>query len=93
MSPEMLKLANAPDKKGRIDLYYNDYWGVHVTMDEAHKIYNSPRVEKSKDPTIISEGSLEFDKRNELAQSMLSNLEEQCSDKAPIVSQCASKNS
>lgn len=54
----MLKLANAPDKKGRIDLYYNDYWGVHVTMDEAHKIYNSPRVEKSKDPTIISEGSL-----------------------------------
>jgi hypothetical protein len=33
MSPTMQSLMKAKDSKGMVDLYYNDYWGVRVTME------------------------------------------------------------
>jgi hypothetical protein len=41
MSPEMQRL-NLVAEGGMVDLYFNDYWGVRVTLREAKKMSTVP---------------------------------------------------
>jgi hypothetical protein len=43
MSQAMKSMA--PGNQDRVDLYFNDYWGVRVTIKDANQICESPLSE------------------------------------------------